>query len=192
MVNKNITNLKTSTLNTSFLLSPNPPVFPDENDVQDIMDYRVNSDETIGDILPNSFQNHKQYFHQWNITHDFSLLSPLHIHWTPFESSKVSGGHICSKQLGTFIIMLAENLKQSTLYRYILTQETVQVTVGRNRYILYFRLTLNLHYPQADRVKIQIMSLVLTFFSKALPFTILQNYWRIVFSLRYPHEPRPL
>ncbi|SHF25612.1 hypothetical protein SAMN05444349_11474 [Bacteroides faecichinchillae] len=39
MVNKNITNLKTSTLNTSFLLSPNPPVFPDWNDVQDIMDF---------------------------------------------------------------------------------------------------------------------------------------------------------
>jgi len=78
--------------------------------------------------------------------------------------------HVRTGQLDTFIIMLTENLKQSTLYGGILTLETIQNTVGRNGYLLYFQFTLNLHYPQTDRVKIQIQFLVLTLLFQGLSF----------------------
>ena len=43
--------------------------------------------------------------------------------------------------------MFPKDLKQSTLYGSILTQETLQDTIGRNGYTLYLQFTLNLHYP---------------------------------------------
>ena len=78
--------------------------------------------------------------------------------------------HVRTGQLGAFIIMFTENLKQGTLYGSILSPKTVQDTTGRNRYTFYFQFTLNFHYPQTDRVKIQIQFLVLTLLFQGLSF----------------------
>ena len=78
--------------------------------------------------------------------------------------------HVRTGQSGAFIIMFTENLKQGTLYGSILTQKTVQDTAGRNRYTFYFQFTLNFHYPQTDRIKIQIQFLVLTLLFQSLSF----------------------